>query len=755
MNTLIIAEKPSVALRIAIALGNNAQKRLNLNGVSYYEIEQGKDRLYVAAAVGHLFTIKQSDNKQGYPILDVKWSASYEVSKGSYFTKKYLDVFRALAQRSDHYINACDFDIEGTVIGTNIIKFLGGDTGRNSRRMKFSTTTIPDLKYAYANLMPLDMSNFYAGEVRHMLDWLWGINLSRALTSALVGTKFMRYLSIGRVQGPTLAILARRELEIERFVSKPYWLVLALIREVEFSNRKGEIFDRKIADKALDDTNSHSRAAVVKDVETNEQLVRPYPPFDLTALQLEASRVLRMDPSATLATAQSLYEHAYISYPRTSSQKLPPTLGLGKIIGELAKNPVYQQLANRLIAEKRFRPNEGIKSDEAHPAIYPTGIIPKNLTDVEGKLYNLIVRRFMACFAGYAKVAKMKVTVAAGNEEYTANGSRTIEKGWFEYYEYAVAKEKLLPEFRKGERIDISKAYVQELQTQPPRRYGKAALIAELEKKELGTKATRASIIDTLFKRGYIEGSSIKVTSFGLSVYNALNDNVNMIVNEETTRRLDEDMEEISQGKKKPDDVIREGKEMLLEALKVFDSNKGKISEEMQKGITDSEVPLGKCPKDNGDLVIRRSKIGKQFVACSNYPNCTMTYSVPQNALIAPTGKICEHCKTPIVKVIRKGKGVFEIDLDPECITKKRWKERMERKNADAAEKLNAVTAKELREKSKPKPVNITQKPLNQEIIRVETKKDAKGTSTVKRGKSVKKKASPRKPKQTLNKKRK
>jgi DNA topoisomerase-1 len=755
MNTLIIAEKPSVALRIAIALGNNTQKRLNMNGVSYYEIDDGKERLYIAAAVGHLFTIRQSDNKQGYPILDVKWSASYEVNKSSYFTKKYLDVFSELGKRSDHYINACDFDIEGTVIGTNIIKFLGGDMLKNSKRMKFSTTTIPDLKEAYANLMPLDTSNFYAGEARHMLDWLWGINLSRALTSALVGTKFMRYLSIGRVQGPTLAILARRELEIGKFISKPYWLVLALIKDVEFSNSRGEIFEKNTADKALEDTSAHSKRAVVKEVETNEQLVRPYPPFDLTALQLEASRVLRMDPSATLATAQSLYERAYISYPRTSSQKLPPTLGLPKIIGELAKNPTYQELANRLISERRFRPNEGIKSDEAHPAIYPTGIIPKSLTDVESRLYNLIVKRFMACFAAYAKVARMKVTIAAGGEQYIANGSRTLEKGWFEYYEYAVAKEKILPEFKKDEIIEISKAYTNELQTQPPRRYGKAALIAELEKKELGTKATRASIIDTLFKRGYIEGSSIKVTNFGMSVYNALNDNVNMIVNEETTRKLDEDMEKISEGKKTPEEVIKEGKDMLLEALKVFDSNKSKIAVEMQKGISDSEVALGKCPKDGGDLVIRKSKIGKQFVACANYPNCTVTYSIPQNALIVPTGKICEHCKTPIVKVIRKGKGVFEIDLDPDCITKKKWKEKMEKKKSDEAAKLNAVTAKELMEKTKAKESKpLPKPPLKKQAKGIKLKATKTDSETAKRpGKTVKKKATVKKPKTSASKK--
>ncbi|MGI0100348.1 MAG: DNA topoisomerase I [Candidatus Micrarchaeaceae archaeon] len=685
MNTLIIAEKPSVALRLAIALGGNSQKRLNLNGVSYYEIAGPSGKTYIAAAVGHIFTIRQSVAKQGYPVLDVEWAASYEVSKGSYYTKKYLDVFKMLSKGMDSYINACDFDIEGTVIGTNIIKFLGADTAAKAKRMKFSTTTIPDLKNAYENLMPLDMNNFHAGEARHMLDWLWGINLSRALTSTLVGTKYMRQLSIGRVQGPTLALLSRRELEIQKFVPKPYWNVFALIKEIEFANTRGDIFDSKEANGILDRTNKAIGAAVVDSVDGTEQMVRPYPPFDLTSLQLEASRVLRLDPSVTLATAQVLYERAYTSYPRTSSQKLPATLGLPKIISELAKNPKYTALASRLISGKRFRPNEGIKTDEAHPAIYPTGVIPKELNETESKLYDLIAKRFLACFAPYAKVERVKVAVAIGEEKYLASGARIVEKGWFEFYEYSATKEKFLPEFAKGSEVGVSKAYMQELQTQPPRRYGKAGLIAELEKKTLGTKATRASIIDTLFKRGYIEGSAIKVTSFGMSVFKALDENANMIVNEDTTRRLEEDMEGISNGKKSTDDVIKEGKEMLLDALKVFDTNKEKIAKAMQEGLVESIVPMGKCLKDGGDLVLKRSKAGKQFIACSNYPSCVNTYSVPQSALIVATGKACEHCHTPIIKVIRRGKGVFEMDLDPNCVTKQKWRERSEAKLKGAA----------------------------------------------------------------------
>ena len=162
----------------------------------------------------------------------------------------------------------------------------------------------------------------------------------------------------------------------------------------------------------------------------------------------------------------------------------------------------------------------------------------------------------------------------------------------------------------------------------------------------LGTKATRASIIDTLFKRGYIEGSSITVTSFGMSVYNALNDNANMIVSEETTRRLEEDMEHICEQEKHRGGSGRRQADAARGAQGVRQQQE-QDPKEMQKGISETEAPLGKCLKDGGNLVIRKSRLGKQFVACENYPKCTETYSIPQIALVVPTGKVCEFAIRP------------------------------------------------------------------------------------------------------------
>ncbi len=733
MNTLIISEKPSVAERIAFALGNGTAKRIyEKSGVSYYTIDNENGRIYIVAAVGHLLTIRQADNARGYPVLNVEWAPSYEVSKQSEFTKKYLDTIKMVSSNCNQFINACDFDIEGTVIGTNIIRFVGTDAQVSSaKRMKFSTTTSKDLKEAYANLMPIDIDNFYAGEARHMLDWLWGINLSRALSSAFAMAGNNKPLSIGRVQGPILALLSKREKEIMAFVPKPFWKLSATIKGTKFANVRGEIFDSAEADKALEETKSNK--GIVKKVEVRKEEIWPMPPFDLTTLQLEASRVFRMDPTRTLAIAQALYEHSYISYPRTASQKLPFSLGLKGIIEQLSKNSEYESIAKELIEKGRFKPREGKKEDEAHPAIFPTGTQPKGLSDEEKKVYDLVTRRFLSCFGEPAEVEVKSIEVDFGKERYTAKAAKVAKQGWLSFYPFSKIDEGSMPELAEGDEVEASSVSKEEGKTKPPNRYTKATLIAELEKRGLGTKATRAAIIDTLFKREYITGSSIMVTKFGLNVFEALKENCAMIIDEATTRKLEEDMEGISKRQKTEQEIIEEGKALLLEALKMFDKNKEKIARLLKEGFDDSAVGFGSCPKCGGKLVLRKSKAGKIFIGCSNYPKCTNTYPLPQNATIKPTGKICPYCHTPIVKVFRKGKRPYEMDLDPNCISRKEWGSKATAATQAAEEKEGNTVEKA----EKPKKVKAAKKAKASRKTAAKKKKKAEKATKAKKGNEI------------------
>ncbi|MHB1830215.1 MAG: DNA topoisomerase I [Candidatus Micrarchaeaceae archaeon] len=679
MNKLIVAEKPSVAVRIATALGDSRPRTESINGVRYFIASKDQDQIFIVSAVGHLFTLSQvGPNK--VPIFDIQWVPSYKVSTGAYFTKKYLDAIEIVGKQCTFFINACDYDIEGTVIGTNILKQIvnknvNSELGEgNFRRMRFSTTTDADLRESYANMNAFDSLNFDAGEARHKLDWMWGINMSRALMAAIATKGIRKTLSAGRVQGPALGILAKREMEIKNFVSKPYWKIIITSKGSNFEAKDKEIFEKKVAEAQFN--KAKASAIKVKSVDSDERSIRPFPPFDLTSLQIEASRVFHIDPSKTLAIAQSLYERSYISYPRTSSQKLPPTLNLPRVITAMSKIPEYAEMASKLIKESRFRPAEGAKDDEAHPAVYPTGEEPKKMSDEESKIYDLIARRFLACFGYYAKSAVKRVAIDVGGEEYRASGEKITLMGWMELYKYYTLRESQISDFTVGEAITPEKVDMKSLKTLPPKRYTKASIISVLEGKELGTKATRAEIIDTLFRRDYIKGSNIEVTEFGLSIYNALSAYCSEILDEDLTRKLELDMEKIQKGQATKSEVINEGKEIITSLIGKFKLKESQIGDELIKGLKESENSslIGPCSKcGTGSLILRRSAAGKNFIGCTDYPKCTNTYSVPQNAKIVATGKICELCHTPKIKVFRRGKRPFDMDLDPNCETKKDW----------------------------------------------------------------------------------
>ncbi len=738
MDILVITEKPSVALRVATTLGDGKFDRKNENGINYYEIETKNNKLFVVAAVGHLFTIV--GNSSNFPILEVKWSPAYKL-KNKEYTKKYLDVALEIARKCDFFINACDYDVEGTVIGTNIIKEVNQNNFKNAKRMKFSTTTNEDILKAYENLLPLDINNFYAGEVRHMLDWLWGINLSIALTRSVYNSNYNKNsLSIGRVQGPSLGLLTKREIEISKFVPKPFWKIIVLIKNTEFVNLREQIFEEEVAKKAFEETTKNKDNGEIKEIEITKKEIFPNPAFDLTSLQIEANKILHFDPSRTLSIAQLLYERSFISYPRTSSQKLPNTLNLPKILAALTKIKIYEDLAKKIINSNKFKPIEGKKEDEAHPAIYPTGIKPEHLTNEEEKLFDLIVRRFLAAFADPIKIDRTRITAYFGDEKYYAAGNQIINKGWTEFYHFYKPDELMLMGFEKNETVNATKIDKIRSETQPPKRFTKATLLAELEKRNLGTKATRAGIIDTLFKRNYVEGTSIKVTTFGISVYNALEKYCEMIVDEKTTRKLEKDMDAISKGKESEEKVLNEGKEILIKALDAFEKNKFKISEELKAGLKNSQI-LGKCPKDGGNLVVKRSKIGKFFVGCDNYPKCMNTYPLPGNSKIISTERVCEYCHTPIIKVVRF-KRIFEMDLDPNCQTKKNWH------NKSKQQLSNKELVKE-DIKIMPKPENIVNKTNeinkenrfmeNRKVVNIDNQKQQKKEKNKKSKKSRKK----------------
>ena len=640
MVILIITEKPSSAVKIAQALAEGKAEKKIVNKIAYYELHHKGKHILVGCAVGHLYNLHEK-NKKGwtYPVYDTEWLPSYEITKSAAFTKKYIDVLTKLALQSTEFYVATDYDLEGSLIGYNIIRFICKK--KDGRRMKFSTLTKDELQESFEKASQhLDFSLIESGEARHTVDWLYGINLSRALTLAIkhAANRF-KIMSSGRVQGPVLKILAIKEKEIKDFKPESYWEIYA-DGEIQAKHEKDKFRDEKEA-KTIHNKIKKEKSAIVKKVDKTEFFQYPPHPFDLTSLQLEAYRTLKISPRNILEIAQKLYSNAFISYPRTSSNQLPEALNLKKIINELSKQSKYENLCKEIL-KTSLKPNNGSKTDPAHPAIHPTGVKPEKLTQDEENVYDLIVRRTLSTFAQPSKRETLTIKIDIKNEPFIAQGTRTLEKNWLEFYgRFSPYKDKELPRLNQDQKIKISKIDLLAKETQPPKRYTPASVIKEMEKKNLGTKATRAAIIESLYHRNYIRENSIIVTELGLKTIETLDKYCPEIIDVKMTRSLEKDMEKIREGKETKTQVIEHAKKDLTKILNHFKENEIKIGKALTKSYDETqktESIIGKCNLCEKDLKIMYSRKNKSyFVACSNYPECKNTFSLPGYSLPKPT----------------------------------------------------------------------------------------------------------------------
>jgi len=662
---LIITEKPQAAQKIADALaGGNAVKR-SVSGVSYYDLEKDGEQIQVVCAVGHLFSVAQVKARNKWPTFEIAWAPSYMIRKSD-FTKKYYDAIAKLCKKASKIIVATDYDIEGEVIGMNIVKFICNQ--KDAERMKFSTLTANEIQQAYEKKSEsLDWGQAIAGETRHYLDWIYGINLSRALMSAIKSAGNFRIMSIGRVQGPTLKIIVEKEHEIQNFKPEKYWQVF-----LDVNNGKNILevqYEKNISKQKelgkFEELEGKKGEAVTKKSQKN---ILPPLPFDLTSLQTEAYRLFKITPSKTLEIAQRLYLAGIISYPRTSSQKIPKEIGYDKILQRLKTRFDFLKFVSRKI------PVEGKKKDPAHPSIYPTGEF-HNVEGDDKKIYELIVKRFVSCFCEDALLDHKKVQVVVDKLKFGARGMEICKKGWMEVYP-SVPDENQIPDING--KVTVKKVKIEEKMTQPPHRYTPASIISTLEKKNLGTKATRASILETLYNRGYIKDKAIKATSLGISLIDSLEKNCPIIIDENLTKNIERDLEEIRESKKpkeKEEKILEENKKVILKAGEHFDKNQTKIGKDLIKATEklweqekkDNEIC--QCPVcKKGKLVIKYGKqYNRYFIGCSNYPDCKTTFTLPPNGLIKKTDKICKECGFPMLMRLQKGKRPWIFCFNPEC----------------------------------------------------------------------------------------
>ena len=601
---LVIAEKPKAAKKIAEALSSGFLVR-KYNGIPYYEIIRGGLQLIIASAAGHLYELHTSVD--GYPVFEYSWVPAYVVSEEKKYTKSYLDLLSSLFKKCQYYVNACDYDIEGSVIGYLLIKF-HGDAGR-ALRAKFSSLMPQEIMASFSRLTPLDYNMIDAGLCRHELDWIWGINISRALMKALyLSARKKITLSAGRVQTPTLKYIVDYETERRIFVPLPQYNVSVVLRKGDQSFLAEYSANPVISEseaKSIKKSLESAGYLVVKQYEVVSQSISPPPPFNLGDLQEEAARIYGFSPMKTQSIAERLYLDALISYPRTNSQKLPPTLNYREILSKLAKITTYSGLISRLLSETRgvLRPREGEKEDPAHPAIYPTGVLPQRLTRDQTAIYDLIVRRFLAAFASPARVLHVKVMLVTPDGLFTfrSKGLTVEYLGWMVYYPFHKPSSKFLPALRVGDRLEVKKVIIRETYSKPAPRLKKIDILRWMEGAGLGTESTRAIIIEKLFERGYLKTTKtgIDVSELGVGVVEVIKKFFPDLASVELTRTFEVLMNDIMRGIRRRKEVLEEAKKVIKDLLSKFDS----------------------CINDVGLLLARKLSLIDNYEKCS-IPGC-------------------------------------------------------------------------------------------------------------------------------------
>jgi len=641
--TLVIVESPAKAKTLGKILGKNYA---------------------IVASMGHVRDLPKS--KIGVDI-DNDFEPQYIQVRGK---AKIVKELKSAAAKAGKVLLAADPDREGEAIAWHLAHILSVNT-EEPCRVRMYEITPKGVKEAVKNPEPLSMDKVYAQQARRILDRVMGYSLS-----PLLWKKIQPRLSAGRVQSVALRLIAEREREILAFVPEEYWLVdLDLASEdgrtyqARLSKKKGKNYTVKTEEEAREiEALLKGGSVTVTSFKEKDGYRSPLPPFRTSTLQQEASRRLGYAPRKTMRVAQQLYEGVdlpgrgpvgLITYMRTDSLRLSgDALGMARSFIEENWKKEYLPKSPNVYASKG-------KSQDAHEAIRPTDVtlepkkIKASLTSEQFKLYDLIWRRFVACQMNKAHVKNSTLEVEGGIYLFKQSGSRLIFEGWGAVWPLEL-KEGIIAPAEEGESLDVAKVLSQQRFTNPPARYGESALIKALEDNGIGRPSTYASIIQTLYDRGYVdrnEEKRMQPSELGLIVNDFLVEHFPRIVNVDFTATMEEDLDDIEEG-------TRGWKEVVREFWSPFSSNLAK-AEENAKKVTVPPREIGEnCPECGSPLVIKRGRFG-EFIACSGYPDCK--YSRP---ILKTIGVSCPKCG--IGEVVRRrskkgGRFFYGCSRFPEC----------------------------------------------------------------------------------------
>ena len=590
--------------------------------------------------------------------------------------KEIIRTLKNLAKKADEVIIATDFDREGELIGSDAVSMVRQvNEDVPVVRARYSSFTKPELEHAFAreNLVAVDDDLAAAGESRQFIDLIWGAVLTRYLTMAKFGG-LGNVRSAGRVQTPTLALVARREKERQAFVPEDYWVVRGTAatqegEEFKVAHATARFKDEATATSAYQDAKAAGKARVT-DVVKKTRKGTIQTPFNTTSLQTAAAAE-GLTPARTMRIAESLYMSGLISYPRVDNTVYPETLDLSEVVTMLKGVPQYANYCDELLAAQPLKATRGKQETTDHPPIYPTGVgDPDKLRPEEWKLYNLIARRFLATLSEQPVIEGTKVTLDAGGQTFAASGDVLVKPGYRAIYPYGSKKDEQLPALSVGQEVDLASLDLEAKQTEPPARYSQGKLVQEMERLGLGTKSTRASIIERLYEVKYLKNDPIEPSQLGMAIIDALECYAAHITTPEMTSELEGDMTKVAEGQASQDAVVDHSRELLASLLEGLIEHKEDLGEAISDAVQ-ADAKIGVCPKCGHDLLVKQSaKTRSSFIGCSAWPECEVTYPLPQGK-IQTVEELCPVCGCPQIKVQPFRSKPYVVCVDPACPTNK------------------------------------------------------------------------------------
>ncbi|MFU8868317.1 DNA topoisomerase I [Natronococcus sp.] len=633
---LIITEKDNAARRIADILSGGTYDSSRENGVNVYEWGGKRCVGLSGHVVGVDFPSEYSDWRDVEPVELIDASIEKTATK-----ENIVATLRILARRAERVAIATDYDREGELIGKeayDIVREVDEDVP--IRRVRFSSITENEVQNAFDEPDELDFDLAAAGEARQIIDLIWGAALTRflSLSAGQLGNDF---ISVGRVQSPTLKLIVDREREIEAFDPETYWELFADLRQAEttfeaqyfYRDEDGNEAERVWAEARADEvyeTLSSRDAATVVDVNRRTRTDDPPAPFNTTQF-IRAASAIGYSAKRAMSIAEDLYTAGYITYPRTDNTVYPDDLDPEELLEEFVGHSTLGESADSLLEADEIQPTEGDEETTDHPPIHPTGEIPSrggDVSDDEWEIYELVVRRFYATVADPAEWEHLKVVAEVDDARLKANGKRLVEPGYHDVYPYFNTSENYVPDVETGEELAIETVELEEKETQPPRRYGQSRLIETMEDLGLGTKSTRHNTLEKLYDRGYIESDPPRPTKLAMAVVDAAESYADRVVSEGMTAQLEEDMDAIASGEADLEDVTDESREMLEEIFANLAESREEIGDHLRKSLKDDKR-LGPCPECGEDLLVRQSRHGSYFIGCDGYPDCENTLPLP------------------------------------------------------------------------------------------------------------------------------